>query len=835
MASEDTGHGLTRRSFLKTTMLASGAAAVLEATSPLTALAEAGSQGDPSSAEELMLNGSCRSNCFGGCRLKVHVRDGKIVKTTMGEMPDPEYNRICSKGLSHVQRVYGPHRLRYPMRRVAGTERGAGQWERVSWDEAIDDIATKWSSYIEEFGGNSVAFSTSTGNYGVLNSKIPLRLRTLMGASQMISTYDSAVLSVAPRVIGAGPGFYANEAKDLKNAQTVIAWGCNFVNSTPHVWHFIQDAREANGARLISIDPNYTATVSKADEWLALNPATDDVLALAMCKVIIDEGLIDSAFVTDHTVAPLLVKESDGRFLRQSDLDDPQGSQGSAAAGAGGGEMLSRIAETGAEVAEDPFIVWDAADNSYKHLEEAMSPALHGTHDVEGFKVTTAYDLLIDNIEDYTLDFAEDYCGVPGDKIAAVAREIAQSQPASFLLYYGPDHYVNGANACHAICTLASLTGSLGKSGSSTGAFFNIAYWMNGGAITDVEGFEPGTTFPGLYLHEVLDSKKVLDEDVDLKSLFIWDHNPVGNRTDRRDLIECFDKLDLVVVADARMSDTALYADYVLPSAGWFEVEDYGGTLCTPFHLWQDKCIDPLYECRSDYEIIKSIGEAMGFGAYFPSEEELLRATFDTDVARELGLSYDTLKENGAMRGLPSDPYIHAEGGEFSTLSGRAEFYIEDVAVTENWVQPENVSDRHLPKLEPPHEVGRDNPLREKFPLVMTTQRSRFRTHTQWSDVPVMLELDREPTVWINHVDAEERGIDDGDMVRIFNDRGHVVVRAQYHNGIHPGVLMMQKGAEKRDFVDGHYSDLGSRVTDAVYVHDSWFDCLADIEKWKEA
>ena len=134
---------ISRRSFLKGSM----AAAAMLGMAPTVSVAENKAEEAAPAAEQVYC-GVCRGNCGGGCFLNVHVRDGKVVRTSARDLPNPEYNRICVKGLTHSYRMYGADRLKYPMRRVG--ERGAGQWEQISWDEAIKEITDKWKGYIAE-------------------------------------------------------------------------------------------------------------------------------------------------------------------------------------------------------------------------------------------------------------------------------------------------------------------------------------------------------------------------------------------------------------------------------------------------------------------------------------------------------------------------------------------------------------------------------------------------------------------------------------------------------------------------------------------------------------
>ena len=140
------GAPISRRSFLKGSL---AAAAAMSASSAMAFAEDKAAEATAAAAKEQVFCGSCRGNCAGQCFLNIHVRDGKVVRTSARDLPDPQYNRICIKGLTQPYRIYGKDRLKYPLRRVG--ERGAGEWEQISWDEAIKTITDKWKGYQAEF------------------------------------------------------------------------------------------------------------------------------------------------------------------------------------------------------------------------------------------------------------------------------------------------------------------------------------------------------------------------------------------------------------------------------------------------------------------------------------------------------------------------------------------------------------------------------------------------------------------------------------------------------------------------------------------------------------
>lgn len=149
----------------------------------------------------------------------------------------------------------------------------------------------------------------------------------------------------------------------------------------------------------------------------------------------------------------------------------------------------------------------------------------------------------------------------------------------------------------------------------------------------------------------------------------------------------------------------------------------------------------------------------------------------------------------------------------------------------QNYDQQFDAAKDRLPYWEKPNEAWHDLPVRSKYPFTIISDHSRYRTHTQWWDVPALLELDPEPFVKINAQDAAKYGIKTGDKVKIFNDRGYVVMKAHLNNGVQPGVLTAPKGWEKQQYIDGHFSDLTSRVVNKICANSAFFDVAVAIEK----
>ena len=184
MKPRETTPALSRRSFLKSTAMTAGAVGAAGLLGACTEPKLATLEDDPAAlsqtgTEEIVLSGACRGGCAQGCYINYHVRDGKVVRTSARDFVDPDYNRICAKGLSLPERIYNPDRVKFPMRRVG--ERGSGQWEQISWEEAIEQISESVLRNTKEYGPLAVGHTFRTGQEGIVFQMVWNRFRKALG------------------------------------------------------------------------------------------------------------------------------------------------------------------------------------------------------------------------------------------------------------------------------------------------------------------------------------------------------------------------------------------------------------------------------------------------------------------------------------------------------------------------------------------------------------------------------------------------------------------------------------------------------------------------------
>ncbi len=832
--------GISRRGFLKATAAVAGASALAGGGASLTALAEEYASGQPD--EETIYCGICRGNCSGTCKLNLHVRDNKIVKTSkrsFNSFPDGSVDRICLRGLSHVYNIYGPNRVQYPMKRAEGTERGAGQWERISWEEAIKIITDEWKRIQQEYGEQAIAYTRGSGNLGAISGVASPMYNVFfnkINASMIKIARDQANTRGINRVVGNLGDWVLNDPSDFKNSKTMFVWGANITDAQIHDWHHVADAQDA-GTKLVVIDPIMTQLAARADMWVPVKPATDAALALSMMYVMVDEDAVNKPFLRDHTCAPFLVRSDTGKFLRMSDLGvepeviEVEIGMVSAASSDNKGAQVGK-AKTTKKIIDHPAVL--DADGTVKSLVEATDPQLNGAYDFNGVPCSTAYDLLVEDIMQYPPEKAQDICDVPAETIVELAH-LALDGPCIHRLGWGSNSYTNGVHAAHANITMAALTGQIGYSGAGTGVGDFKACW---GINAVVKGMT-AAKYPmisALALPEIMRTDKWKGQDYPIRSLYVYAGNPVSNQVNTNEYInDVIGNMDLYVVADYCFTDTTKYADIILPAAHWFEQQELVPISATQCFLHSEKAIDPLYESKSDFEILKLLAAGMGYPDLIDlTEDDYMSQVVDTPALGALGITYEKVKENEDMYWYPEKPWIPWKNAEFRTDSGRMEFYVENPTVQFDVGQTFDEDREHLPRYFNPTEAYEGSPTWDKYKLILLSERPRFRVHSMWSDNAYLRELDPEPTIKMNPADAEARGIADGDYVEVYNDRGHCVAKAVYNNGIRPGCMVYPKSWQSHQHKAGCWSELLTSEYDPVGVNESYFDNLVEVRVWNE-
>ncbi|MDR0514173.1 MAG: molybdopterin-dependent oxidoreductase [Coriobacteriaceae bacterium] len=844
--------GFGRREFVKGLAATAGLAAIGQGAygcaSPALEKEEAPKPA-AQAPEEQVYQGLCHTICGGAACFNVHVRDGKIVKTSYKPDPqNPEYGHICARGLLHAQHTYAPERIQYPMRRVEGTERGAGQWERITWDEAIDEICTRWKGYIAEFGPHSIGFCFGSGST-LMNQYVWTRLHYSLGSTQWVVYDCMASLNVGKDVFGRSLFLVGNDGYDILNSKYLVFWGCNRTEAgfeqMPLIWQAIE-----KGAKVIVVDPMFSDMASKADIYIPIRPTTDGVLAMAMTKYIIEQGLADTDYLIKNTVGPLLVKDDGYTYVHAADIGVELEPTTDPATGAP--VVPFGNPSTGAPVPpKDEFgrsidyVVADAQGN-LGTVNAIANPMLEGSFEVNGVQCKTAYTLLKERVAEWTLERASAICDIPVETIVEFTKMYAEG-PTYLGLGFGVDRYCNGGANTHCIYAMAIAAGQVGKPGAGVGC-------NNGGngvfrpddIRTDFTAtwFTPDSVYTGImtpinYLPEALATGMYNGEPITVKSILTYCTNHLATSPDRNEILRDQSKIEFLIHVDTFMTEACQYVDMVLPLPYWFEYETIGSK-----SRFNEKAIEPLFETKTDVEICCAIAKGLGLSGYDIDEASYNQMYYETDSCKAAGWGWDRIKEEKAYYNpSPHVPYIYGNvdyGTAWMTPSGRATFLIENPENYFDFTKPIDKRVDALPHVKTPNEawpetidVLEKNPVADKYPLFILSTHDRLKAHTIWSKCPQLVELKPEPTVSINPLDAGSRGIKEGDYVRVFNDRGSMVARAHFDAASRPGVLRTEHGW----WSDQHKAGEKINALTSSKIDHHWpalehFDLLCQVEKY---
>lgn len=825
--TEGGSKSLRRRSFLK---LAGAAGIGAIAPSVLTACS-AGSDQEKAPAtgmaqpdHDRVARCTCAPNCVGSCGINAFVKDDTIIKVEPADFPDTNYNRICLGGISNaMQRVYSPDRVKYPMKRIG--ERGAGEWQRISWDEAIDLIYEKMSYNIEHYGPTANSWFTMVGNYGIIPQCY---------SAMMANTYDGTqwtnfgIMGDLGCNMGWMPtmGIQQDSAgwEDMVGSKSIIMFGCNYAETNKQEMHFVFDAQEA-GARLIVVDPRFSRTAAKADWWVPIRPGTDAALMMSMMHCIIKDEAYDSDYIRTYTNGAFLV--------------DPE---------------TRKLAKSGAN-----YLVWDASAKSVAEvapLDDALKPvypsvtvqgevpaacevpknaALTGSYEIEldGAKrsLVPAFQLIVDSVKDYDPESASAICEVPAEDIVELARIYVEETPSKLQISQGTNRYWNGHLPTRAAIQMAAITGNVGKPHANVnwagGTLMRILFSVNPEGVVPRPG-HAATPLPGTQWMDLVASQQPHPVKLVWFNNYGWGSQmPEGVKM----IEDVLPQLDFIITSEQMMNGGADLSDLVLPITSYYEEPCEVISSWSNFYLQMRKqVIPPLYEAKTDYEVGQMLAERFGIKDETSWKHDvkdwLRKFAIEGNAAPEFNtVSFDELEEKQVVRANFDDPYIPFTSQRYATPSGKLEIYTEGLTDF-----GEEIATYYEPIESNRKKMAGD------YPLTFMNARTVYTTHGQHVNLPWIREVIPEPWIEISAYDAHERDIRTGDMVRVFNERGSYKVKALVTEEIKPGCVNQRQGWWPRDFPEGHYRDLLQMelnpVQDAIFeTNFAPYDNLVEIEK----
>jgi len=642
--------------------------------------------------------GACPHDCPDTCGVITEVENGKAINF----YGDPDHpitqGWLCAKVRPYLEHVYHPDRLLHPLRRTG--PKGSGQWEQISWETAISEIASRWQEIIDRHGAEAILPYSYSGTLGLVQMTVAgARLWNRLGAGRLERSICGAAAEYA---VKATLGVRRSQPyPDIAHSRLIIIWGHNPASTAPHFMPHLKNAQR-NGCEVIVIDPRRTRTARGADRHLAPLPGTDGALALGLAYIIVNEGRHNETWLNTHTV--------------------------------GWPQLRERLAE-------------------------------------------------------YPPERIASITGVPEDEIVDLARCYATTHPSLIKIADGLQRNQNGGQTVRAICALPTLTGQYGTPGGG------LAYSTSGTVKWDAEAVNHWSECPppartvnmnrlgAALLGEVAGPP--------IKSLFVFGANPATSSPNAGKIVEGLRREDLfTVVHELFMTDTADYADIVLPATSQLEQVDlhkaYGHTVLS----YNQPAIPPLGESKSNWDVMRLLAKAMGFDEPWLRQDagevinEILTATAANNPALK-NITLEYLKSKGAVS-LKLESTTPFADLHFPTPSGKVALYSQTIADAgldplPGWVA---VADDASPP----------NDSTNSAPLNLLTGASHHFVSSSLANQTSLLEKEKTPFVEIHPSDAATRNILDGDIVIIENNRGWCKLRAVITDVVRPGVLVSPKG-----------------------------------------
>lgn len=671
---------------------------------------------------ETVVTSTCGHNCGGRCVVNAHVRDGRIVHiSTDARRWNPDHPPLpaCARGVGQIERTYHPDRLQYPMRRTG--PRGSGQYERISWDEALDTVAREMLRIRTTYGNSAILDASRTGSQSMLHGRVAAqRFLYMFGGCTELWSNMSAEAEVFSVRITYGEKDYKSagrEPTDFVNSKLILMWGWSPGDGTfgTGTMQYLKHARK-NGTRIICIDPRITMTSKQlADEHVFIRPSTDAAALIAMAYVIVSEGLHDQAFCDRHVLG----------------LDE-----GSVPEGA-----------------------------SYR-----------------------SYLMGLNDGQPKTPEWASAITGIPAETIRRLAIEFATTKPAAIQAGYAGGRTVFGEQFHRAVYALAAITGNVGVSGGGSGVS-NGATGRAGINSLPIGKNPIESKVASPLLADLLARGKAGGYPADIRMIYSAGGDLFNQCPNAGKMAASLDKVEFIVGQDHFMTPTVRMADIVLPATTFWERNDVHVPWAGAGHyaIYMKQAIAPMYECRNDIDIFDDLSRRVGINGYNTKSE----AAWLKDLTSDAVDDFDAFAEQGVARfAAPKDAVAFAAQirGEqpFATPSGKIELYSTVLAASPN--------PYGLGVIPPIPTWFAPNDDTKRFPLSLCTPKSRARTHSIHGNQDKLGRVDPD-TVWMHPNDAAERGIADGQKVRVFNDIGATVLPAQITDRIAPGVVSIKEGA----------------------------------------
>ena len=683
--------------------------------------------------------GACPHDCPDTCSLVTTVQNGIAIKV-QGNPDHPHTGgALCTKVSRYTERTYHPERILHPLKRSG--PKGAGQFERVSWEIALSDIAARLTAISEHSPDAAQAIQpySYAGTMGLVQGEsMAGRFFNRLGASLLDRTICAAAGGEGlTHTLGGKVGM---RVEHFAESKLIIIWGSNSIASNLHFWRHVQTAKR-NGAKLICIDPRHSETAEKCNEHIALLPGTDGALALAVMHELVVNNWLDHDYLAQYTV---------------------------------GWDLLRARA-----------LLWPP-------------------------------------------ERAAKVCGIDAAQIKSLARDYGTAcmakEPAAIRMNYGLQRARGGGNAVRLIAGLPAITGAWRHRAGGVLLSTSGTFPVNRAALQrpDLLAGRMPRTINMTTIGDDLLRPASAEFGPAIEALIVYNSNPVAIAPDSGKVVQGFKREDLfTVVLEHFQTDTADYADYILPATTQLEHWDVHASYGHTDVLLNRPAIAPLGEAKPNTEIFRELSGRMGPGMGFDDpcfeedDEALCKVAFGSAV------DFDELLRHGfASLKVPEAPFAH---GGFPTPSGKCEFFSARLAAQGLDGLADYVENYEVPGTS------------TQYPLAMISPPARNFLNSSFVNVKSLRDIEGEPLLEMHEDDATARGIASGSVVRIFNARGDYRCKAQVTQRARPGVVnglgiwwrkLGLDGKNVNQLTSQRLTDLGRGPT--------FYDCLVEVEALPE-
>ncbi|MDR3530307.1 MAG: molybdopterin-dependent oxidoreductase [Rhodopila sp.] len=658
----------------------------------------------------------CAHDCPDMCSLLAQVEDGHITKI-QGD-PDQPFTAgfACGKVTRDMDLVYSPERLTTPLRRTG--PKGSGQFELITWDDALDEIVARWKDIFAASGPLAVLGYAYSAHQGLMNRGLTNGLFHALGTSRLLggTVCDSCAEAAWDATVGPIGGA---DPESVTESDLIIGWGSDLHATNVHLWAKIEQVRR-QGVPLVVIDPRRTRSAAAADWYLPIRIGTDSALALGVMHILVRDGLADRAYLADHTLG-------------------------------------------------------------FEQVERDILPR-------------------------FSPDRVAEITGLPAADVERLAAMYGAARTPFIRIGFGMSRFTHGGQNLRTVALLPGVTGAYGRYGGGAMLATAASFDLNYNAVRKPSGPAATRTINHLKLGEAL-----LDAtDPPIRALFIAANNPAVTNPNTAKIRAGLAREDLfTVVHDPFMTATARFADIVLPATTYLETEDFYRSYGTYYMQYGQRVVAPVGQAWSNLRLTQTLAARMGLTdpVFSMSQPEILKELF-----RDAGLAVDPAT---LLDGTPVS-IATKTGQRFRTPSGRLEFYSQ--ALADQGLPP-------LPDWQP------DPADATAYPLRLLTTPGYFQSHTAFSGVAFLREREGVPFAVLHPTDAATRGLSDGQVVRLANDRGQVSLRLRVRDEVQPGVVLVpgqrpdeeaEAGTVNMLCADG-YTDMGAGAT----YQSTWLEVTA--------